>query len=76
MVTSRGEVEELAATAAYAKRLTDLIGEDLGLEGFLALEARSVRRRIVVFVDGHDVVAAAPEEGANVASLLARLGLD
>ena len=76
VLTSRGEVEELASTAAYAKRLTALIGEDLGLEGFIALESRSVQSRLVVFIDGDDVVATAPEEGANLASLLTRLGLD
>jgi hypothetical protein len=76
VLTGRGDTESLAPTAAYARRLASLVAEDLGLDRFHALDARMGSKRLLVFVDGEDVVAMEPEEGANVEPLLARLGLD
>jgi len=76
VVTSRGDVEELAPIAAYAKRVASLIGGDLGLDGFRALLAQTGGQRRVVFMDEGDLVATEPREGAPIESLLARLGLD
>jgi len=76
VVTQRGDVDELAPIAAYAKRVATLIGEDLGLEGFVGLTCKTNARRLVVFVDGEDLVATEPDAKAPIDPLLARLGLD
>jgi hypothetical protein len=67
---------ELADAVAYAGRLSSLIGELLGLEGFRALECTSKDERLVIYTDASGgLVGGRIPIGADVGPLRNRLGL-
>lgn len=76
IVKNSGGSEELAETVAYVRRLTELAGELLGLEGFSAFECTFAQSRCFAFVDSNgDTVVLRPRPEANVQALRERLGL-
>ncbi len=76
ILRNSGGTEELAEMMAYVRRLTDLAGEFLGLEGFTALEFTFTQGRCLAFVDSNgDTVVLRPRPDANLQALRDRLGL-
>jgi len=76
ILKNNGGSEELAETVAYVRRLTELAGEFLGLEGFQALECAFTQGRCLAFVDTNgDTVVLRPRPEANLQALRERLGL-
>jgi hypothetical protein len=76
LVSNRGGSEDLADTTAYVHRLTQLTGELLGLEDFVALECIFVEGRFTIFTDTTgEIVALRPRPEANLQPLRERLGL-
>jgi len=76
VVESRGSTSELADIAAYALRLAQLIGEQLGLERFAAMECAFKQGRCFIVLQGDgDVVAIEPRPSADSSSLREMLGL-
>src|SRR5688572_23933264 len=76
MVSGRGAAEELAEVAGYAARLSQLIGEAFGMDGFSALESVHDRHRRLICVDasgGLIALTAAPQ--ADLQALRAKFGL-
>jgi hypothetical protein len=82
-LSSRGEIiknsgasEQLAETAAYARRLTELAGELLGIGRFSAFECTFSTGRLITFVESNgDTVVLRPRPEANLQALRERLGL-
>jgi hypothetical protein len=71
-----GGSQEFADITSYATRLAQLIGEDLGLERFVAMEcAFKDSRCFIVCEDGGDVVALRPKPQTDVSALRALLRL-
>lgn len=67
---------ELADAVAYVGRLSGLIGELLGLDGFRALECASKDERVVIYADETGgLVGGRMSIGADVGPLRNRLGL-
>jgi hypothetical protein len=67
---------ELADAVAYVGRLSALIGELLGLDGFRALECASKDERVVIYADTTGgLVGGRVPIGADVGPLRNRLGL-
>lgn len=67
---------ELADAVAYVGRLSALIGELLGLDGFRALECASKDERVVIYVDtSGGLIGGRIPIGADVGPLRNRLGL-
>jgi hypothetical protein len=76
ILKNNGGSEELAEMMAYVRRLTDLAGEFLGLEGFTALECTLRQGACLAFVDSNgDTVVLRPRPEANLQALRERLGL-
>jgi uncharacterized protein DUF4388 len=76
ILKNSGGTEELAEMMAYVRRLTDLAGEFLGLEGFTALECTFTKGRCLAFVESNgDTVVLRPRAEANLQVLRERLGL-
>jgi aromatic ring-cleaving dioxygenase len=76
ILSNSGGSEELAETAAYVRRLTELAGELLGIEGFCAFECTFKESRCFVFVESNgDTVLLRPRSETNVQALRERLGL-
>jgi hypothetical protein len=76
ILTNSGGTEQLAETAAYVRRLTELAGELLGLEGFSAFECTFAQGRLITFVESNgDAVVLRPRPEANLQALRERLGL-
>jgi len=76
ILTNSGGTEEQAEMAAYVRRLVELAGEFLGLEGFTALECTFTQGRCLAFVDTNgDTVVLRPRAEADLQPLRARLGL-
>jgi len=76
ILKNSGGSEELAETVAYVRRLTELAGDFLGLEGFAAFECTFAQSRCVAFVDSNgDTVVLRPRPEANLQALRERLGL-
>lgn len=76
MISGRGAAEELAEVAGYAARLSQLIGEAFGMDGFSALESAHERHRRLVYVDasgGLIALTAAPQ--ADLQALRVKFGL-
>jgi len=68
--------DELAELAAYATRLAQLIGEELGMDALTAFEVTAGDRSYLVQVnDSGTVVAVRAAPGADLGSLRQRLGL-
>ena len=76
IIKNSGGSEELAETVAYVRRLTELAGELLGLDGFTAFECTFAQGRCLVFVESNgDTVVLRPRPEANLQALRERLGL-
>jgi hypothetical protein len=76
IVKNDGGTEEQAEMAAYVRRLLELAGDFLGLEGFGALECTFTKGRCLAFVDTNgDTVVLRPRAEANLQPLRERLGL-
>jgi hypothetical protein len=75
IVKNSGGTEDLAETIAYVRRLTELAGELMGIEGFSAFECTFAQGRYLVFVDGGETVVLRPRPEANLQALRERLGL-
>lgn len=82
-LSPRGEImkniggsEQLAETAAYVRRLTELAGELMGIGGFAALECTFADGRLITFIESNgDAVVLRPRPEANLQALRERLGL-
>jgi len=76
ILKNNGGTEELAETVAYVRRLTDLAGELLGLDRFMAFECTFAQGRTITFVESNgDIVVLRPRPEANLQALRERLGL-
>jgi len=76
IIKNSGGSEELAETVAYVRRLTELAGELLGIEGFSAFECTFAQSRCFAYVEPNgDTVVLRPRPDANVQVLRERLGL-
>ena len=53
IIKNSGGSEQLAETVAYVRRLTELAGELLGLEGFTAFECTFTQGRCLAFVESN-----------------------
>lgn len=76
MISGRGAAQELAEVAGYAARLSQLIGEAFGMDGFSALESVHEHHRRMVYVDANGgliALTAAPQ--ADLAALRQKFGL-
>ncbi len=76
MISGRGAAQELAEVAGYAARLSQLIGEAFGMDGFSALESVHERHRRLVYMDANGgliALTAAPE--ADLQPLRQKFGL-
>ena len=58
LIASRGDAEELSQMASYAARLSELIGDALGMTRFTALESTHPAGRHVIHVDPEGGVVA------------------
>jgi hypothetical protein len=76
VVDSHGSTQALADIVAYALQLSQLVGDQLGLERFAAMECtfKSGRCFVVLESDG-EVVALEPNASADSGSLRELLGL-
>jgi len=76
VVDSHGDTQALADTVAYALQLSRLVGDQLGLEQFVAMECtfKAGRCFLVLEPDGH-VVALEPNASADSTSLRELFGL-
>jgi hypothetical protein len=75
VLTRRGDGDALAPMAAYARRLLELLGQDLGVGNFCSLDARCGSARIILFMDEGDIVAMQSRASADLSALLRRQGL-
>jgi hypothetical protein len=76
IIKNSGGSEPLAETAAYARRLTELAGELLGIGAFSAFECAFSTGRVITFVESNgDTVVLRPRPEANLQALRERLGL-
>jgi hypothetical protein len=76
IIKNGGGSEQLAETAAYARRLTELAGELLGIGGFSAFECTFSQGRLIALVESNgDTVVLRPRPEANLQALRERLGL-
>lgn len=70
-----GAVGEFADISAYAVRLSVLIGEALGLEGFQGIECTSEEHSFMAFWDDDTIVALEAKAGADIDQYRKRAGL-
>ncbi len=70
-----GAVGEFADISAYAVRLSALIGEALGLEGFQGIECVSEEKSFLAFWDDDTIVALEAKAGADIDQYRKRAGL-
>ncbi|HSC86871.1 MAG TPA: DUF4388 domain-containing protein [Polyangiaceae bacterium] len=70
-----GVVGEFADISAYAVRLSVLIGEALGLEGFQGIECTSDEHSFLAFWDDDTIVALEAKAGADIDQYRKRAGL-
>jgi hypothetical protein len=76
IIKNSGGSEQLAETAAYVRRLTELAGELLGIAGFSAFECTFTRGKLITFIETNgDAVVLRPRPDANLQALRERLGL-
>jgi hypothetical protein len=76
VVESRGSTPEFADIAAYAVQLSQLVGDQLGLERFAGMECAFKQGRcFVVLQDDGDVVALEPRPAVDSNSLRELFGL-
>lgn len=76
VLESRGGTPEFADIAAYALRLSQLVGEQLGLERFMGMECAFKQGRcFIVLEDGGDVVVLEPYPAVDPSPLREMLGI-
>ena len=76
VITSRGRGQELAPVAAYAARISAIIGETLGMQQLMALECVRKNSRSIVHVEkSGNLVAVQTVADADLASVRQRVGL-
>jgi len=75
VVSNLGTLGEFADLSSYAVHMCKLIGDSLGLEGFLGIECCARDRTFLAFVDQETVVAIETEPGANIDKYRRRAGL-
>ncbi len=76
VIASRGDTDELAQMASYAARLSDLIGEALGMTRFTALESTHSAGRHVIHLDPEGgVVALRASPGADLSAIRKKFDL-
>lgn len=69
------DAEEFGAMAAYATQLAQLVGDDLGLEGFRELDCEFRRGRCVIYFDeGGNTVGVRPRPELPMARVREILG--
>jgi hypothetical protein len=75
-VNSRGAASEFAEVIAYATRLAQLIGADLGMDKLIGAECAGERSRYLLHVEdsGH-VLAVKANKDADLGSVRTRFGL-
>lgn len=49
VLSSKGESEELSQVAAYAARLAELVGDELGMQGLVSVEVMQRRSRTLIY---------------------------
>lgn len=76
VLARRGADDDFFELSAYVARLSELLGESLGLEGFRGLECSVGGRQLLLFAESADTfVAVEVEAGADVSSYRAKAGL-
>lgn len=76
IVTAKGDAETLAPLAAYAARLSELIGNMLGMEGFSSLECTFPDERVFLHRErSGNLVALKMPSDAEVGTLRERFGV-
>lgn len=73
---SQGDADSLAGVAALAERLCQLVGEQLAIDPFIALECTFDAGGCILYEEtGGDIVAVEPAVTADVSELRRQLGL-
>jgi hypothetical protein len=76
VLATRGDAEELEAVASYTVRLAEILGEALGLDQFVALEATEGTRRWFIHRDkSRNLLALRAAADGEFGSLRQRIGL-
>jgi hypothetical protein len=75
IVAQHGETEALASLVGYVTRMGALLGSQLGLESFEALTADVGSRRVLVFVEGDEMVGLVLAPGSLHAEMRQQLGV-
>jgi hypothetical protein len=75
IVAQQGESEALASLVGYVTRMGALLGSQLGLESFEALTADVGPRRVLVFVEGDEMVGLVMAPGPLHAEMRQQLGV-
>jgi hypothetical protein len=74
-ISGRGNTEELAQVASYAARLSELIGDALGMSGFAGLEATHEGGRYLLHAEGQGLVAISASLSADLGPIRRKLDL-
>jgi hypothetical protein len=76
VLAGHGRVQDMAALSAYVCRVSDLVGEFMGLGGLMSFEATLLRGSYLLYRDttGH-AVAVMPRPHVGLRRLRARLNL-
>jgi hypothetical protein len=76
VVSAKGQAEELTQIAAYAARLADLIGDGLGMQGLVSVEAtRKLTRTLIYKEKNGNTFALTAAADADLSLVRERLGL-
>ncbi len=75
VVAGDGDSADFADAVAYAVRLAHVIGDDLGLERFVALECTSKQGPCFIVIEDEGVVALEPHASTDLVSLRDLFGL-
>jgi hypothetical protein len=75
VVAGDGGSADFADAVAYAVRLAQVIGDDLGLERFIALECTSKQSVCFIVIEDEGVVALEPHVSTDLVSLRELFGL-
>ena len=75
-VANQGGSDDLAEAVAYVHRLSELVGQILGLDPFTAMEFTFTEGRCLIYADGNgDVVAVRAAADGNLQPLREKVGL-
>jgi hypothetical protein len=76
IVAGNGKFEEFAALAAYACRIGDLIGRQLGIGPVVGIETKLANGELLIHRDAlGDIVGIKPSAQLNLVALKAQLNL-